>query len=361
MNVVIPLGLFLVLVCFLLRDKAGKREYIWFTVSMLATTVLLAIRYNFGSDYITYHNLYDSLQVSDVGQWEEGHLEFMYVKMLSFFPSFELYIALQTVLWLGSLWWFYKNYADSKYLWLALFFIFFNVAGINTNVTALRTNIVSIIFVPALYCLMNNSKKEKLVYIGLVLLSSLFHRSAIALLPLVLINNHSIWLKNKNSFAIILVGVGLFSVVFKNSLTAFMANYVIESLPTYFEEYSYYLEDYENLKLSGLSTIIYLLQLFVLLNGLSSEKDSKYVVLIKIGIVFMTAHLFVASSLLSRYIAILLPAYIVAFIRSLRYFQKSMLIPVVALVMLLSSWNFYQTTHSRSSISMAIYQTIFSN
>lgn len=360
MNVVILLGLLFVLICFFLRNESGKSEYVWFTVSLTVITAVLAIRYNFGTDYITYNNLYDSLQGADVHNWEDAKMEFFYIQMLQLFPSFEFYIALQTVLWFGSIWWFYKNYTDNRYLWLALFFIFFNVAGISTNVTALRTNIVSILFVPGFYCLMNNTKKEKLIFIGLVLLGSLFHRSTIAFLPLVFINNKSVWLKEKNSLMFIVVIIGFLSVLFKNALTAFFANYIIDILPTYFEEYAYYLEDYENIKLSGLSTIIYLFQLFILLNGLTSEKESKYIVLIKIGIVFMVAELFIASYLLSRYIAILLPAFLVGFIRSLKYLKKDLVIPAIILVVLLSGWNFYQATNSRSSVSLAIYQSILS-
>ena len=141
-------------------------------------------------------------------------------------------------------------------------------------------------------------------------------------------------------------------------MTIYFSNTIIESMPDYFESYSDYLEDYANIKLSGLSTLIYLAQLFVFFNGLRVEKDEKYIILMKIGTIFVIAELFVAANLLSRYIAVLYPAYIVAFVRSFKYLRKDYTVVVMVIVMLLSGWNFYQTSHSRSSVSTAIYQSI---
>lgn len=286
-------------------------------------------------------------------------MEILYIQMLEHFPSFEIYIAIQTFLWFGLIWWFYTRYTEKSYLWLALFFLFFNVAGISTNITALRTNVVSILLIPGFYFLMRNTKRDKLCFAGLVILSSFFHKSSIALLPLVLLNAKRGWiLKDKKILLLVIIGIGVVSVVFKNVLTIFLANTLIESMPDFFESYSSYLEDYENIKLSGLSTIIYLAQLFVLLNGLTEETDGKHVVLIKVGVIFVLAELFVVAYLLSRYAAILYPAFIVGFIRSLKYIQKQYAVYVVVLVMLLSGFNFYQTRTSRSSISTAIYHSI---
>lgn len=360
MNVIIPIGLFFVLLCFFFRNNKGNGEYITFTMAMFIIAAVLSVRYNYGTDYLTYSNIYDNVHgVNDLSNWKDGKIEFLYIQLLSLFPSFEIYIALQTFLWFGVIWWFYTKYTERTFLWFVLFFVFFNVAGISTNITALRTNIVSILFVPAFIFLMNNKKRDKLYFVGIVILSSLFHRSAIILLPLVLLNTKSRWvLKNQGSLWIMLLVIGGISFLFKNSLTIYFSNTIIESMPDYFESYSDYLEDYANMKLSGLSTLVYLAQLFVFFNGLRVEKDEKYIVLMKIGAIFVIAELFVAEYLLSRYVAILYPAYIVAFIRSLKYLRKDFSVAVMVVVMLLSSWNFYQTRTSRSSDSTTIYQSI---
>ena len=99
MNVIIPLGLFLTLLCFIYRRNV--KYYMPFAISFLIMAVLMAIRYNFGEDYITYSTLYDTLQVQDVSNWEGGKMEYLYVRFLERFPSYEIYIALQTVAWFG--------------------------------------------------------------------------------------------------------------------------------------------------------------------------------------------------------------------------------------------------------------------
>jgi transmembrane protein EpsG len=184
------LGFFSVFFSYLAKYKDGE----WgLKVSFLFICLFLALRHDFGNDYVTYLNLFyefSSLEDYDFTNpfslfYEPGWvvLNFLF-QSLGFF-SMKIFLALLSCVVYYR---FVVKYIPKNLYWLAVFIYVFTPSFLLLQSTAMRQSVGVMIFIFSIDYLI---KKRFLPYLLLILLASLFHYSAIFLIfvyPLIYFN-----------------------------------------------------------------------------------------------------------------------------------------------------------------------------
>ena len=204
MNIYIPLGLLLSLLCFFFRKNEKKAKKAFF-FAMILTCIFAMIRYEFGPDYFNYRDIYEGIQGADINNYvgRGMSVEKPFLFLLQLFPLYTLFVMGLTVLWFSTNTFFLKKYLPYQYIWIVVLYFFAKTDYFLDSLVAMRTTLCAALFIVAVFFLIRN---RRLLYVTCIVIASLFHTSAIALLPLVFLNT------NRNSL--------LFKdvVIFKNDI-----------------------------------------------------------------------------------------------------------------------------------------------
>lgn len=139
--------------------------------------VIIGLRYNVGADYIAYEDIFGKINSNQNVPFVEPF--FLYV--LGMFSSYEIFIFLSTLFYLGALFLvFGKKTSDSKFV-IILYFLL--VTGLVANVSFIRQSIALSIILYSFY--LWEDSKLKLIIASLI--ASLFHVSALLFLVVVFI------------------------------------------------------------------------------------------------------------------------------------------------------------------------------
>ena len=125
MNVYIPLGLILTLLCYLCsKNEVSARKA--FIFSMFAAFLFAAFRFEFGPDYFNYNAIYDSIQGADIDSYtgKGMSVEKPFLILLSLFPNFTSFVIFLAVLWVIPVAYFLSRYVSPSYYWIAVLSIF---------------------------------------------------------------------------------------------------------------------------------------------------------------------------------------------------------------------------------------------
>ena len=127
--------------------KLNSKKYLF--LSFLILFIYLAIRYDFGSDYMTYYSMFKIINDSS---WREIHYlsnlenigettEFGFIyfnKILSTFSDFFFLIAVQSFVLCFVYFNLIKRFVINKFVWLAFFILIFNVNLLVRDISGLR-------------------------------------------------------------------------------------------------------------------------------------------------------------------------------------------------------------------------------
>ena len=129
MNIFIPLGLLLVLITYAFRNNV-KSSQKTFLFSFLAMFAFAAFRYNFGPDYYIYIENFSMLKSLGIDSFMDynQHSEAWFVHFLYLFNSFFVFIIVQSFIWLGASYLFFKNNVPSQYYYIVILMMFFNIS-----------------------------------------------------------------------------------------------------------------------------------------------------------------------------------------------------------------------------------------
>ena len=176
-------GSLAVFLTYLTRDKqngAGLK------MAFFVIFVFLALRYDYGNDYMGYLNGYNEITTyttiffTDV-RWEPGW-NFLHVLFKPF--GFFAMIAFTSLATCVVFYWFIRSYVPAGYQWLAVFLYCFDPYQMLVCASAMRQNVAILFFLVATKFL---NKKRFLIYLLLTGVGATFHKSAMLLPPLVLL------------------------------------------------------------------------------------------------------------------------------------------------------------------------------
>lgn len=222
MIVVILLGLFAMF--FALMEGTGQIKY-GLKISFGLIFIFLALRYNYGSDYPEYLNLFRKINQNtgisvfdDYWKVEAGWIILNRLcAPLGFFGMTAILALLNCYIYYS----FIKKYVPSKYYWLSIFLYIFNTSFLLIHSTAMRQSVAIGLFIFSLDYLYN---KKALRYFLCIATASLFHLSALTLIPLILLGIFN-WKMNKK-FGIILFSVLLSLFILGKLLLPFINNFI---------------------------------------------------------------------------------------------------------------------------------------
>lgn len=180
MSSTIILGIFAVSFAFLAKYKNFRYGL---EISFFLIFLFLALRYNFGNDYKAYSNLFNKINLSYTNLFDEsvyGEVGWKILcrlfKPLGFFAMTAIIAFFSCLVYYR----FVTKYVPLKYYWFAVFLYIFNPAFLLTHLSAMRQNVSIILFILSLEYLF---KKDAFRYILCIAIATLFHMSAIVLIP----------------------------------------------------------------------------------------------------------------------------------------------------------------------------------
>lgn len=378
MNIFIPFGLFLVLITFVLRNntKSSQKAFLF---SFLAMFAFAALRYNFGPDYYTYienFSMLKSLGIDDFMDYNQ-HSEAWFVHFFYLFNSFFVFIIVQSFIWLGVSYCFFKNNVPSQYYFIVILMMFFNINFSLLNYTAIRSSLAGCFFFVALMILTSTRGLEPshrkgllkllrnwklIVYLLLVYVGSQFHTSVIIFLIFPFITrDRNISKPFANNLLAIGIVLAVLAVMFRTTITLGISLWIIDLFPSSFERYEDYLEMLKGGG-GGLGALLFNMMriaiLYPILHALTVEKESRYLRLMQFAVIFSYTFLLINENLLSRFTMCFYPVIVVALLRSCKYVNKNLRLISLLSILLLSIFQFYTNINLSSYASFKQYHTI---
>lgn len=352
MIVTIVLGIFSILFAYLAKYKNTQ----WgLKVSFTLIFFFLALRYNFGNDYETYLKGFIGFSQSD--------LEGLYYYLLTNEPGWILlnwlfrslgFFAMTAMLALISCAIYYRfitKYVSVRYYWLAIFLYIFHPVFMIINSSAMRQSIAIMIFVLSLDYL---CKKDAIRYFLCIGFASLFHYTALTLLPVYLL----VFLNRKIRlvYGSILISIYASLFLFGSSLTPYLKLVIT----TFSEKYDYY-QDAGVVK-SGLG-FLYYSTLFVLVLYFERLQIKEVALVFKIAVVsFLIIPLALIVDMTGRLGIYFAPATIVVYPIIVMNLKKTISKTILSTILVaFTLFQFFQFFYSDDYKDyFGIYQTVFS-
>lgn len=352
MYATIILGIFSVLFAYLARYKNTR----WgLKVSFTLIFLFLALRYNFGNDYQTYLDAFIAIQqYNDINvfflmlqQFEPGWIFLNWLfRPLGFFAMTAVIASLNCIVYYR----FIKKHLPVQYYWLGVFIYIFSPVLMLVHASGMRQSIAIMLFIFSLDYLY---KKDAIRYFLCIGLASLFHLSALVMLPVYLVGLFN-WKINKAT------GIIIFSIFMILYFFGPLIAPHVEQITDYFPKYAGRHETAEFG--TGLGTV-YLSGLLILIlyfERLQNRQTSLVFKMAIISIMLLPLNLInELSHRLAMYFAI---GTIIVYPTILRNL-KNPPIKIIYLTTLIffAIYKFFQLFYSETDKDYyAIYQTIFS-
>ncbi|MDY2957678.1 EpsG family protein [Floccifex sp.] len=168
-----------VLLAFLLRKSDKIVQLIPFIILFLFSV----FRYQYGNDYLSYNQAY--LKINS-GYESFFSKEILFTTLNKISPNFRFFLILTSLIFVGVLTYFLMKNLDDDKRWMGILILVINPYLFLINLSAIRQGLAIAVFVIAAYFLW----KRKIIWYALcIIIASLFHKSAIILLPIYFIVN----------------------------------------------------------------------------------------------------------------------------------------------------------------------------
>ncbi|MEO8416840.1 MAG: EpsG family protein [Ginsengibacter sp.] len=204
-------------------------------IAFVILFVFLALRYNYGNDYRGYFEGFKQINGVTTVQYfsDDYHFEAGWIFLCRIFKPFGFFTMVACLALFNS-WAYYrfiKRFVPLNYYWLAVFIYVFSPGMMLTNCSAMRQSLAIGLFLLAIEFI---NKKKMIYYFLLIGLASLFHQSALVLIPFYFLGRLN--LRLKWYWQISLVGLFLSLFLFSNSISPFI-NRIISSNFSQYELY----------------------------------------------------------------------------------------------------------------------------
>ena len=253
---------FIILICFLNDDKGNGKLPLG--ISILAIYLMISFQAGWGGDWEAYNNSFDyyhGMSLKEILSEGRRQNEIGYKLAFSIIPSYTMLKFIFSAWYCFALYVLFYNFMPRKWWSLAFFFLFINRPLLMGGLCAVaRTGFAAASFIIGMYFL---AKGQRRYFIVILLIASMFHTSALLLLPLLLVPSKSIKI---DAFAgvIIFAAIFLLFLIIPSVWTNFVESLIIGS--DTFNEYEFYLDaDNGERQLSMLLpfTFLWVYELFV--------------------------------------------------------------------------------------------------
>lgn len=327
--------------------------------SLFTVFLFLALRYDFGNDYMGYLENFlfvNSFSVFDATLFriKGNELGWLYLNRFSgpigFFGMTALLAAFTGIV----LYRFIKNYVPPQYYWFAVFVYVFSPYQMLVLSSAMRQAVGVVLFLLAVDFIVN---KKVIWYLLLITLATLFHSSAAFLYPLILLA----YINWKIRFRHLLIVGLLFVILIIYRVKLFE---IIESaVVTYFDYYEVYTRQVDFGIGVGLGFALMIMIRYFMFFYMQNDRNNTHNVLYKIIIIsFLIIPLGFGVQLIGRlnfYLApVLMAVYPIVFLKIRNPEVRLGFIGVVVIFILYGFFSFFQSPVWEKAFGT--YQTIFS-
>ncbi len=238
----------IIAIFFAFLESNGNSKY-GLKISFIIIFFFLAFRYNYGNDYTSYFDFFESIKSSSIIEFYEStdsRVEFGWIIINKIFSSVGFF-ALVAVLALFNCivyYHFIKKYVPVKYYWFGVFLYTFSPYIMLIQLSAMRQTIAILLFVLAIDFIIS---RRMYWYFVFIIIASFFHTSALILLPLYFLKD----LNKKFSKSSIFIFPILFVLLLamrgftKDSITSIISS-------SYFDQY----EGYLNIEPAGIGFMV---------------------------------------------------------------------------------------------------------
>lgn len=233
MYITVGVNILAILFAYLAKYKEFK---FGLKLSFLIIFIFLALRFDFGNDYMTYYK--DFITLSSFSSidffdktlyYEPGWL--LLIRLFKPFGFFALVMCLSLINCI-IFYFFIKRYVQVQYFWLAIFIYVFTPGFMLVHASAMRQSIAINLFIfaiPYIY------KKDFIRYLICIVAGSFFHFSSIVLIPVFFLVFLNWKINNFWGSIIFLVFISLF--IFGDSISPIL----YEIIGNFFQEYEGYI------------------------------------------------------------------------------------------------------------------------
>jgi hypothetical protein len=238
-------------------------------ISIFIIFIFLSIRYDYGNDYMSYLDSFESLKNGFKDNFYFKSFEYGWLVLNIIFLPFGFF-SMQIFLAGFSctvLYYFIKQFVPAHYYWFSIFFYTMSPYQMLVFSSAMRQSVSIFIFLIALIFLVNKQKRK---YVGLIIIAVLFHTSALFLLLFAFIpsNKRKINLLSLTLLIIIAILPILFNSLFIENISSW-----INSLSNEYESYTEYQTKEVRLGFGFyFSIIVYFIFIFKMI-GTNTEKE----------------------------------------------------------------------------------------
>jgi len=300
--------------------------------------IFMGFRENFTPDYSNYEDVFN--KISHGSGDEMIRMELGFIWLNSLLTSYRDVIIVISMFFCFSLFFSFKKFILPKFWWLGFLILFLNINFLLGNISGMRSCIVTSAYI---FAINFQILKKPLLYIFTLLGLSLFHTSALMLMPFVIITNKNMSSNNKFIIFLIIFVFATISTFFPDVINS----YTLDFIKNYFDKYEVYMQEGINVKITFFSLTRIILILFLLyqtINNIHNNLSDSSKIMMKYSILYFILLLAPGIGLISRFYYYLTFPFIIGTIYSFSAIRKNVIkysfISGVFLIILYDLYNF---------------------
>lgn len=357
---IIGVSIIAVLLTLLTKFKRGKNGLEW---SFVLLTIFLAIRYDFGNDYMSYLDSFKIYQSSSIGLFEfdqfyqlrdKREVVWIFLNLLFRNLGFFSFIICLTVIENIIIYRFIKKYVDREWYWLAVFAFAFNAGFMLVGASMIRQWFALCLF---LHCIEYIQKGKPLPYFIIMLIATQIHSSAWVLLPIYFVR----YIPSHISKSFLYYAIPLYLIWLYFAPNLYGNNLEMILQAEEIEKYGTYLED-ERVSYSIIGIIIRYLFPVICVLQINRIEGPRRLLFIIFSFYLLVLPLTDVTPMIGRIGTYFNFMFIGVFPETLKSLKKTpFFLPVLALYLLLTLYNYFPFFRSATfGEQYQHYHTIFS-
>ncbi len=204
-----------------IKGKGSKNYALLFSFGILF--LLAAFRYGYGNDYFGYEKIF----VDAHEGMNSAGVETLFYWLNKLSPSYQLLIALFSLLYLFAVYRLIRRFTDEKLWWLSVFIFLINPYLFLMSLSAIRQTLALSLFMLGLLAKPKNHLVKIAICVGCIAGAILVHQTAILLIPFYLIYQ----LKRNNLADYLFFGLVPIVLLLSQDLLLKVAEQVIKLFP----------------------------------------------------------------------------------------------------------------------------------
>lgn len=231
-----------------LTAMSPKNKKLFIMISCSILLIFASVRYGYGNDYFSYFQSFQNIHNNCSNEFRN---QIIFYQLNRIIPNFYILIIIASILTIIPVYRLILRWVDVEVMGIAVFVYCINPYLYLMSLSSIRQALATSFFIFAVFF---SYRRKPIAYVGSIIVASLFHASAIILLPFYFIANERKFRKRYMYVIILVVLILLFG---GNTL-----NKTIELVLDFFDNvnYNYYYETAisNSLRATLLSTIFFI-------------------------------------------------------------------------------------------------------